>query len=221
MNEEEWLSCDSIEELLNLVEAEDIVKVTARKHRLFYVACCRSVFALMPDHRSRKAVEIVEEVADDLTSENNAWTSGEAAHSVVVDMEQTGKSKTAEYSAAHAAACGVESLREAVCAAAAARERQKKKRKAYKEEEKSQCLLLREIYGNPFRPIAFNPSWRTSTVVALATGIYEEKAFDRLPILADALQDAGCDSEVILNHFRLPGEHCRGCWALDLVLNKE
>jgi hypothetical protein len=80
--------------------------------------------------------------------------------------------------------------------------------------------LLREIFNNPFRPVAFDPSWRTSTVLALATGIYDEKAFDRLPILADALQDAGCDSEEILNHFRQPGVHVRGCWALDLILGK-
>ena len=61
--------------------------------------------------------------------------------------------------------------------------------------------------GNPFRPITLNPSWLTSTVLALANGIYEEKAFDRMPILADALQDAGCDNEDILNHCRQPGEH--------------
>ena len=81
---------------------------------------------------------------------------------------------------------------------------------------------LREIFGNPFRPITFDPAWRTSDVILLARGIYDERAFDRMPILADALQDAGCDSDDILNHLRDPNAtHVRGCWALDLVLGKE
>ncbi|AMV27276.1 hypothetical protein VT84_22935 [Gemmata sp. SH-PL17] len=83
-----------------------------------------------------------------------------------------------------------------------------------------QATLLREILGNPFRPIVVNPSWLTSNVVALATGIYAGKAFDRMPILADALQDAGCDNEDIMNHCRQPGEHVRDCWVVDLLLGK-
>ncbi len=82
------------------------------------------------------------------------------------------------------------------------------------------ATLLRDIFGNPFRPVAFDSSWLTSTVLALATGIYAERAFDRLPILADALQDAGCDNDDILTHLRSDGPHVKGCWALDLVLGK-
>jgi len=85
----------------------------------------------------------------------------------------------------------------------------------------TQCRLLRDIFGNPFRPVALGPAWLTSDVLALARGIYDEKAFDRMPILADALQDAGCTNEDVLAHCRdglLP--HVRGCWVLDLVLGK-
>lgn len=60
----------------------------------------------------------------------------------------------------------------------------------------------------------------TSTVLALANGIYESKAFDRMPILADVLQDASCDNAEILNHCRGPGPHCRGCFVLDFILGK-
>jgi hypothetical protein len=84
-----------------------------------------------------------------------------------------------------------------------------------------QASLLRDIFGNPFRPVTLDPSWLTSTVLALATGIYADPAFDRMPILADALQDAGCDNEDILNHCRQPGEHVKGCWCVDLILNKK
>jgi hypothetical protein len=81
--------------------------------------------------------------------------------------------------------------------------------------------LLREVFGNAFRPVRVAPSWLTSDVVSLARGIYEEQAFDRMPILADALQDAGCDSDDILDHCRGPGSHVRGCWVVDRVLGKE
>jgi hypothetical protein len=83
-----------------------------------------------------------------------------------------------------------------------------------------QAALVRCIFGNPFRPVTLDPSWLTSTVTALARGIYDEWAFDRLPILADALQDAGCDNEDVLKHCRGAGPHARGCWVVDLLLGK-
>lgn len=78
--------------------------------------------------------------------------------------------------------------------------------------------ILRDIVGNPFRSVIADPSWFTSTVLALAQDIYLARAFDRLPILADALQDAGCDSSDILDHLRGPGPHVKGCWVVDLLL---
>jgi hypothetical protein len=81
--------------------------------------------------------------------------------------------------------------------------------------------LLREIFGSPFRPVVFDPVLRTTDVMALARGIDAERAFDRMPILADALQDAGCANEELLLHLRdVKQKHVRGCWALDLVLGK-
>jgi hypothetical protein len=85
---------------------------------------------------------------------------------------------------------------------------------------RAEATLLRCILGNPFRPVVINPAWETSNVTALAQSIYDDRAFDRLPILADALEDAGCDNADILNHCRQPGEHVRGCWVVDLVLGK-
>lgn len=64
-----------------------------------------------------------------------------------------------------------------------------------------------------------SPTWLTSTVLTLAQGIAEDNAFDYLPILADALQEAGCENEDILNHCRQQGEHVRGCWLIDMLLN--
>ena len=81
--------------------------------------------------------------------------------------------------------------------------------------------LLRDILGNPFLPVAFDSRWRTADVVGLARGIYEDRAFDRLPLLADALMDAGCGEEQVLSHCRSEGPHVRGCWVVDLTLGKE
>ena len=80
---------------------------------------------------------------------------------------------------------------------------------------------MRCVIGNPFRPISFSPDWRTDTVVILSRQMYESREFSAMLILADALQDAGCDSADILNHCRGPGPHVRGCWVVDLVLGKE
>jgi hypothetical protein len=80
--------------------------------------------------------------------------------------------------------------------------------------------LVRELFGNPFRPVAFDPEWRTSNVVSLAKSMYEARDFSAMPILSDALQDAGCEQADILDHCRGPGPHVRGCWVVDLVLGK-
>jgi hypothetical protein len=80
--------------------------------------------------------------------------------------------------------------------------------------------LLRDIFGNPFRAVAFLPEWRTRTVVTLTRGMYESRDFGAIPILADALQDAGCDGDGLLNHCRSGGGHVRGCRVVDLVLGK-
>jgi hypothetical protein len=82
--------------------------------------------------------------------------------------------------------------------------------------------FFRDIFGNPFRPVSFSPEWRTDTALSLAKQMYESRDFSAMPILADAIQDAGCDSEDILNHCRDANQpHVRGCWVVDLVLGKE
>jgi hypothetical protein len=81
--------------------------------------------------------------------------------------------------------------------------------------------VIRCVFGNPFRPVTFSPSWRTETAVTLARQMYDARDFSAMPILADALQDAGCDNDDILSHCRGVGPHVRGCWVVDLVLGKE
>jgi hypothetical protein len=89
------------------------------------------------------------------------------------------------------------------------------------------CRLLRDLFGNPFRPVALDPGCRTSNVQALAEAAYEERELPsghldpaRLSVLADALEEAGCGDAELLSHLRGPGPHVRGCWAVDLVTGR-
>jgi hypothetical protein len=95
---------------------------------------------------------------------------------------------------------------------------------AWDQERAAQAVLVRDIFGNPFRPVALDPAWRTRPVLSLAQAAYEDVALPggtldlaRLAIFADALEDAGCTDVAILAHCRGPGPHVPGCWLLDLV----
>ncbi|HEX8911708.1 MAG TPA: hypothetical protein VF796_05070 [Humisphaera sp.] len=80
--------------------------------------------------------------------------------------------------------------------------------------------LTRCVFANPFRPTAPDADWLTPAVVSLAQSTYDERRFDRMPELADALEKAGCDNAEVLSHCRNSGPHVRGCWVVDLVLGK-
>ncbi|HYT91972.1 MAG TPA: hypothetical protein VEL76_24875 [Gemmataceae bacterium] len=81
--------------------------------------------------------------------------------------------------------------------------------------------ILRDMFGNPFRPGTHTAAWRTSTVVALAQAACDARDWAALPVLADALEDAGCTDTAILDHLRSPRPHARGCWVVDLVLGRK
>jgi len=85
---------------------------------------------------------------------------------------------------------------------------------------KRMAEVCRDVFGNPFRPVSFSQEWRTETAAGLARQMYRSRKFSALPILADALQDAGCEDEHLLSHCRGPAPHVRGCWVVDLVLGK-
>jgi hypothetical protein len=86
------------------------------------------------------------------------------------------------------------------------------------------CSVLREVVGNPFRSPNVSPDWLVwadGMIPKLALAIYEERAFDRLPTLGDAIEESGCADADLLGHLRSSGPHVRGCWALDLILGKQ
>lgn len=89
------------------------------------------------------------------------------------------------------------------------------------EEGVEQSRLVRDVFCNPFRPVFVDPRWLTKNVLILARTVYEDSSFDKLPLLADALEEAGCSNADLLAHCRAPGPHVRGCWAVDLMLGKK
>lgn len=233
MTEEEWLKCDDPAPMLEYLRK----KTKERKLRLFVACCCRSIWQAMKKKRSRTAVEAVERYAEGLADAEELEARQAAAYGVFEDEPDN---TIEQIIAGIASDAALRDFREAANSAIQAAdviahlavygwdnstdptdETQAAYHAKRATERTAQCRLLRDIFGNPFRPGTFNPAWRTSDAMLLAQGIYEDLAFDRMPILADALQDAGCGSEDILNHCRdTNATHVRGCWVVDLVLDK-
>jgi hypothetical protein len=87
----------------------------------------------------------------------------------------------------------------------------------------ARAAILRDLFGNPFCPVPLDPAWLAwgnGTVRAIAEAVRHKRTYDRLPILADALEDAGCTDSSVLTHCRTPSRHCRGCWVLDMLLGE-
>jgi hypothetical protein len=226
MTEAEWLTGAKRNPML-LVFRDD---VSERKMRLFACACVRRLWRWLEVDELRLAVDVAEKHAEGLATAQEMRDAGIAARRATSFEDNEGYLNFGyvEYLAVDEltghddnfwatvhGACERSSSEGGTSSEAGSGQ------KINEAEEAAQCKLLRDIFGNPFRPIILNPSWLTSTVLALTQGIYDDKAFDRMPILADALQDAGCDNAEILNHCREPGEHVKGCWVVDLLLDKK
>jgi hypothetical protein len=217
-------------------------KASDRKFRLFAVACCRQAWHLFVDERSRRAVETTERFVDGRATADEQWEAGKKAWAAMMDPAKELQRKwerVAFFRAALAAHdCaewrprrsypvyffeGEQAARGASFnTAMALTDKQTEHWESSEVILAKQAHLLRDISGNPFRPFPpIDPAWLAwhgGTLRQLALEIYNERAFDRLPILADALEDAGCDNAELLGHLRGPGHHVRGCWVVDLLL---
>jgi hypothetical protein len=219
MTEQEWLAARHYRPLLKFLSpvAPD------RKYRLFAVACCRTIIQLIPDETCRTALDVVEQYADDLVPITFARTVRDEVAGIRSRVEERcwrEDEVTPELFAVGAVAAALD-LRGGYAAATYAPADCLSATKGADDRcAEHQADLLRDIFGNPFRPVAFDPAWRTDTVLSLARQMYDSRDFSPMPILADALQDAGCEDADVLTHCRGPGPHVRGCWVADLVLGK-
>jgi hypothetical protein len=215
MTKEEWLSTLDPQAVLQQLRESHGKSISARKWRLASVALSCSTWELLTDERSRAAVEAAELYADKaLRASADTFAIEQAASEVVDLLRVQGESRSND--AANAAACclalwatadygtfvALQGTLESV-----GRERQ--------------LQILDCVFGIPLHERPADPSWRTTTAVAIAKGMYDSRDFAAMPLLADALEDAGCADASILDHCRGPGPHVKGCWVVDLVLGKE
>jgi hypothetical protein len=213
MTEEVWQQGDKAETMLGF--AGD--RVSERKRRLVCTACCRHLWHLLPE-TARQTLLVVERFADGHANSEDLATAREAVSRL------PGKPNAAVlFSANNPLNTGtVVTTMQSVCATL-----DTLRNLSWEQERHLQAILIRDILGNPFQCVGLDPLWCVPLVQALAQDAYEERRpdgsldVDRLGILADALEDAGCDHAAILGHLRSPGPHVPGCWPLDLLLNKQ
>ena len=235
MTEAEWLDCTDPGPMLSSL----LGKVSDRRLRLFVAGCCRRVWEHLTDPKARKALELVERAADGSDIRMKLGRAAVALGEIMYLLERRHGEFGYVYDYQWFPTEAVLSLldpREPGRLAPTTRIGsvpylitrfvRETSISEYRErdemaEETALSNLLRDVCGNPFQSVSMDPSWQSSIAVALARSIYEDQAFDRLPILADALEDAGCDEPAVLAHCRSDSPHVRGCWAVDRVLGKE
>lgn len=205
MNEMEWLECTDPTPMLEFLRG----KISERKLRLFAVACVQRYS--MVDGAMRQIIRTSELYADGLAN----WTDLASVRKMAKELQRqamqrnvgmgAGAVRNAASVARPSAFAAAQGVLDAVVPDVA-------------------IHAIREVIGNPFRPISLNPAWLTwhdGLLASMAQKMYDSRNFTDMPILADALEEAGCTDPDILNHCRQPAEHVRGCWLLDLLLGKE
>jgi hypothetical protein len=210
-------------------------KVSERKLRLFACSCCRRIERFLNDAVVRKALNAAERYADGRIRDSTAhswYRKAIAAHRSVPrstdSIPEFHAYCAVAWSVLESGSTAYLSVPNEVAATLAAATAEPQTSPAWLRTFRAELAalsdLLRDIVGNPFRPPpAIDDGWlrwQGGMVGRMVSVIYEERRFDELPILADALEDAGCDNADILSHCRSGGEHARGCWLLDLLLNK-
>ena len=213
MTEQEWLDCQNSRTMLEFVRP----KVTKRKLRLFAAACFRRLARLLPDIRQQQAVEMLEETPVEINLQQSV------VHGARVALPSSQDSFGGNFAGIDDPYfVGLMLYRELVSSSTAHHatvvpdglfDRAK--------EQAEQSRLLRCICGPlTFHAIPVDPAWLTSTVVTLAQAIFDDRAFDRMPDLIDALEQAGSTNSHILDHCRESGPHVLGCWVVDLLIGK-
>jgi len=199
------------------------LQASDRKLRLFAVACCRRIWHLLGDTRSRWAVEVADRFAEgnasyeELAEADRAANAARSAARAAARKQGTPEAETAAHAAWCAEAVAHGSIADAASAARAA---------GGPGEPAAQSRLLHCVFGpTPFQPLPAADDawlvWNDNFVGKLAADLYEQQRFADLPLLADALEDAGCTDTSFLGHLRSVGPHVRGCWVLDCVLGKQ
>jgi hypothetical protein len=241
MTEEQWLACTDPKPMLEFLRG----KASDRQLRLFACACCRRVWHSIPPY-DRRTVEVAEAFADGLATMEELTDSCQVSESRPGSLDEGNFDPAGEgeeydpycvpWPSSATSACALDAEDAAGDASywSARLAGWTRPDEVYRDEVKAQAQLLRDVIGSPFRPVPPKRgvkrwkeqlrsllAWNHGTVPRIAQAIYDERSFDRMPILADALEDAGCTDRAMLDHCRQPVKHVRGCWVVDLLLGKE
>jgi hypothetical protein len=244
MTEQDWLTTGDAFEMAGFIsrwQGMNRRKAGRRKLRLFGCALCRQLWEQMTDPRSRQAVETAERLADGLATKaevEEAHQQALEAYYAIMDRGFSGfKGGEEDRQALRARGWLDRDDQHAAQAALLVLEKQADnfafgglaydysegcpEYPIYVNRRRWEADALRCLFGNPFKPVTMPPGWRTEAAQAMAARIYADKAFAQVPILADALLDAGCSDLQVLEHCRSAGVHVPGCWVVDLVLGKQ
>lgn len=213
MTEEEWLACGDPKTMVTWLSG----RITPRKNRLLLLACCRTYPEVELVELNPALAAAERHIEGVMSSDEASWWAEETNRLKTrqveeQDFEKAALARTVQYIFEEPGVAFPGYLYW---------HNEYPWPKLKEESDRISCCFIREVL-NPFSSPLVEPSWLTSDVLALTCGIYEERAFDRMPILADALQDAGCTNEDVFSHCRDANQtHARGCWIVDLLLGKE
>jgi hypothetical protein len=226
MKDTPWRECNDPDAMLAMLGD----KACPRRLRLFSVACCRRVWHLLEESAFREAVQAAERFALGESTDKQLDAAWQATFR---DRQEDGLSDdplaNARFWAADAAsqtACDLDRASSVASGAAwaASWASSLPADEAFDRERAVQCDLLRCLFGDPSRPMlvveAAWLAWGDGVVARLVRSIHDSRRFEDLPILADALDEAGCDDEALLSHLRGPGPHVRGCHVIDWLTGK-
>jgi hypothetical protein len=211
MTETEWLEETSLGRILDYLYDG---KISNRKMRLFAVGCCRRLPGYPESEIDQRWLELTERDVDGQASEEE-FDNLEEGDCDARWYRKDGWNATARVREYYS--------NEVECSLHRVGTSEEDLSKGQAQLEAAMLVLLRDVVGNPFRDAPISPgwlSWNGNFVPQMAQSIYDDRSFDRLPILADALEEAGCTDAVLLGHCRGPGPHVRGCWVVDLLLGK-
>jgi hypothetical protein len=228
VTEAEWLACAKPDLMLLYLQRQLPKRSGRRKARLLVCTLCRLVWDHLQDPDGRHGVETAEQFVEGLVpsaEKNVLGRKNELGRSKPTQLAAlTGRAGSLMWDSALSAAARVVKIRIQASLGPFQLEIAERWKQRRAEERRLVCELIRDVFQGPSqREIAVNQTvltWKHGTVPKLAASIYDDHSFARLPILADALEDAGCADAEILGHLRGPGPHRRGCWALDLLLRK-
>ena len=210
MTESEWFACTDPEPMLEFLRG----KVSERKLRLFAITCCRRIWYPL-DSPGQTALAVAERYADGVTTPEELTETRQSLFPVPPGLGRYLRERAIWEAVSGTLTERVDALQVAQSVTWASQR---------DGELGNLAVWLRHIVGNPFHPMQGEPSWLTwngGTVRKLARGIYEGHRFRDMPVLADALEEAGCSDRDVLVHCRRKGDHVRGCWLVDLLLDKE